>query len=67
MVWRRKTRECAHCGALHEYRYADGGKRGLGRRDCLECGKELISWYGRRLYEGFQLLQRASVGEKSPS
>lgn len=59
MLWRRATRKCTHCGTLHEYQYADGGKRTLGSQDCLECDKELISWYGRRLYRDFRLLHPA--------
>jgi hypothetical protein len=55
-AWHVGTKLCAHCHAIHEYKYADSRTRQSGRQNCLACGKGLIRWHGVRVYTAFKLL-----------
>ncbi len=65
MSWREATRACPHCGAGHLFQYRDGGRRLSGWQACLRCGKELLSWYGRRRYRDFRVLPSTADSEVS--
>jgi hypothetical protein len=67
MIWRTAIKVCRHCGAAHEYQYAEFSTQRSGRQDCLACGKEIISWYGSRRYSDFKLVKVADALDSEAS
>jgi len=59
-IWEKGTETivCRHCGAAHEADYREYLLSEVGSQNCLECGKELISWSGTRAYIVFRLEKR---------
>jgi DNA-directed RNA polymerase subunit RPC12/RpoP len=60
MKWLDSAISCPHCGARHEYKYADDREHGSGQQDCLACGKELTNWIGLRKFADFKLVKAAT-------
>jgi DNA-directed RNA polymerase subunit RPC12/RpoP len=56
-IWDKGTEGivCRHCGATHQADYREYLLSEVGSQNCLECGKELISWSGTRAYIVFRL------------
>lgn len=60
MRWLDSALSCRHCGATHQYKYADTPEHDSGQQDCLGCGKELMNWIGSRKYADFKLVKDAN-------